>query len=418
MKKYIVLIIIILTCFTGCEKGKSKQETVEKTKLKTVSEQFLKEFDECKKNDYDNLDFSECVVKNFNLNQCTDLELDISGKKVKSGDELCRMFENYCKFYFGEFDESAAFFSCNMDDNLHEKDTSLNGRHNDDEKYAWYPSYEKYKSKIKKGDLYVNSFLYRNIKEDEYLWWIVGSSSFPCWINRGNAYSSFKTEETKITSWLPSDILQKEESMFNDGTYDEVSYNLGGEQVSIGDAVSYFEEKYLETLPYDIQKGYSLSVSDIDVVKLKNNQYAYVLSYSQKWNSIPYDMCKEYYSEKDNSSRFTSSGQAVMTGKSEVDMITDFSFVDVKETKKYESVLSLTDGIHILNEKLTQGVKFQIQKIEVVYQGKYNEDFSKAHVVPSWKFTAYNSNDNMYYCFYVNLIDGKFDFYSYSPLGE
>ena len=87
-------------------------------------------------------------------------------------------------------------------------------------------------------------------------------------------------------------------------------------------------------------------------------------------------------------------------------------------TKKYESVLSLKDGINILNEKLTQGVKFQIQKIEVVYQGKYNEDFSKAHVVPSWKFTAYNSNDNMYYCFYVNLIDGKFDFYSYSPLGE
>ncbi len=106
-----------------------------------------------------------------------------------------------------------------------------------------------------------------------------------------------------------------------------------------------------------------------------------------------------------------------MTKKDEVAMVVDFSFPKVAEKKEHKEMLSLKDSVRILNNKLTQEVKFEVQTIGLVYQGKYSEDYKKAMLKPAWKFMAYNSNDNLNYCFYVNVDDGEFSSYSYTPLG-
>ena len=340
----------------------------------------------------------------------------MSQNQKKSGKELCEIFEKYCQFYFNDYDISHALFSCSLDEELYQEETGRDWE-DDDGKYTWYPSYPTYKQKIEKEELKVDSFLYRNVSRNEYLWWIVGADMFPCWVNRGTAYASFQTEDTKVSSWLPANIPHREKKFHNDGRHDGERYSLDGEQVSVGEAVAFFEEKYLGTLPFDIEDGYSVSVSDISVVKLKNGEDAYVLSYASTWNGIPYDTSGEYSSNEDNSTRFSFDGQAIMTKKNEVDMVVDFSFPKVTEKTGHKEMLSLNDSVRILNDKLTQEVKFEVQTIGLVYQGKYSEDYKKAMLSPAWKFMAYNSNDNLYYCFYVNADDGEFSSYSFAPLG-
>lgn len=78
------------------------------------------------------------------------------------------------------------------------------------------------------------------------------------------------------------------------------TYSLAGEQVSVGEAVSFFEEEYLDTLPYEIEKNYAVSVSKIDVIQLANKDYAYSLTFAPAWKSIPYDGgTGEYISDAD-----------------------------------------------------------------------------------------------------------------------
>lgn len=238
-----------------------------------------------------------------------------------------------------------------------------------DEKYTWYPRYQEYKAQIENGELQVLSFLYRNIEKNQYLWWVVDSGPFPSWVNKGKA-------------------------------------------------ISFFEKDYLSGLPYEIGDGYSISVSKVDVVKIGKGNYAYVFSYSSAWRGIPYDRSDETYSDKDISKYFTSSGEAIMIKKGDIDAIIGFSFPAVKEKEQIDKVYSLKDAVGIVNDKLTHGVKFELRAIEFVYQGEYSKDFTKTMLVPVWKFTVFNPNDNLFHCIYINAFNGEYHSYSYTLIGK
>ncbi len=419
-KRLAIILCIAAICFSGCDRAKTEYKPGKKITLKSVSDTYKKDMESCKKKDYENLDFDQCGVKCPEMDRCAGLEVDLSAIQGKSGKELYETFVAYCQFYFKDFDAAYVLFSSPKAEELYQKEKASHPKNLNDEKYTWYPRYQEYKAQIENGELQVLSFLYRNIEKNQYLWWVVDSGSFPSWVNKGEAYASFQTEETKVSSWMPTDIPKnrREKSFINDGTYDGERYSLAGEEISIGEAVSYFEKDYLSGLPYEIGDEYSISVSKVDVVKIGKGNYAYVFSYSSAWRRIPYDRSDEIYSDKDISKYFTSSGEAIMIKKGDIDAITGFSFPAVKEKEQIDKVYSLKDAVGIVNDKLTHGVKFELRVIEFVYQGEYSKDFTKATLVPVWKFTVFNPNDNLFHCIYINAFNGEYHSYSYTLIGE
>lgn len=101
-------------------------------------------------------------------------------------------------------------------------------------------------------------------------------------MNKGEAYSLIKTDDTKVSSWIPSDMNNKVASYFNDGTHNDETYRILDGNVSIGEAVTYFEKDYLSSLPYDFDSNFSINVSTIDVYNIQDDIYCYV------FNSAPH----------------------------------------------------------------------------------------------------------------------------------
>lgn len=68
-----------------------------------------------------------------------------------------------------------------------------------------------------------------------------------------------------------------------------------------------------------------------------------------------------------------------------------------------------------MSNTLTKGVKFELQTIEFIYKGNYSDDYTTAHLEPSWKFVTRNPNDDLYYCVYVNAASEECSYISYKP---
>lgn len=131
-------------------------------------------------------------------------------------------------------------------------------------------------------------------------------------MNKGEAYSLIKTDDTKVSSWIPSDMDNKVASYFNDGTHNDETYRILDGNVSIGEAVTYFEKDYLSSFPYDFDSDFSINVSTIDVYKIRDDIYCYVFQFSTAWNNIPFDRMGEVFSYQDPSHQYTISGEALM----------------------------------------------------------------------------------------------------------
>ncbi len=408
MKKEIISLILVPIILTACSNHKSGTE-IKYEKAEKVSTNFSSDYEKCKIKDYVNLDFSNCSAKLPQFNSCNNLKVTVQCEPKPMGDEMYQNFEKYCEFFCGDYNSENALFSSSSESIIY-------NQNEDDGKYAWYPKVNDYIEQIQNGSIETDSFLYRDIVNSKYLWWNK-TTHFPHWISKGEAYELIKTDTTKISSWIPSDMDNKIVRYFNDGKNNEKSYALLDGDVPIGEAVNYFENEYLTSLPYTITEDYSINVSSIDVYNIKDNLYGYVFNFSSAWNTIPFDSREETFSYEDTSLQYLISGEALMINKDDIDTIVDFNFPDIQEVGgAIEDICSLENAVDIMSDKLTQNVKFDLQTIEFVYRGDYSSDYSTAYLEPSWKFIAYNQNDNLYYCIYVNAVSGECNYISYSPL--
>lgn len=408
MKKLLYLIPVLLL-LTACS-SKTATNIKETGGIETVSENVFSDFDKCKVKEYKNLDLDNCSIKVPQLKNCGNLHVTIEREPIANKETL-RDFEKYVEFFLGEYDSANALFS-SPSENVVYNESEDNG------KYAWYPHIDNYADQIQNDRMKISSLLYRDINNEKYLWWN-NTSDFPHWINKGETYSLIKTDETKISSWIPSDLDKRIASYFNDGSHDDETYCLLDGKVSIGEAIAYFENDYLSSLPYSFDDKFSISVSGVDVYNIQDDLYCYVFNFSTAWNDIPFDSREEAFSYQDNSHEYLISGEALMIRKNDIDTIVDLYFPIVKQEENViKNICTLENAIDIMSDTLTNNVKFDVNSIEFVYNGEYSEDFKTAYLEPFWKFTTYNPNDTMYYCVYVNAVNGKSSYVSFTPLAD
>lgn len=408
MKKRFLSFLLIPLILTACNNQDQDNREISMLQIgteKDITINFQSDYEKCKNNDYANLDFSGSGIVLPELSSLYNLNIAF-GEQLYSTKEMLVRFEEYCKAFFGKYDSSNALFSSSASNIAQEEG---------DGKYAWYPKVDDYLEKLQNGDINADMLMYRDIENDNYLWWLA-SEDCPRWVSKGEAYSLIKTDDTRISAWIPSDMDNKAATYLNNGEYNNETYHLLDGDIAIGEAVKYFENDYISSLPFKIDDNFSISVSSVDVYSIKDDTYCYVFNFSSAWKDIPFDSRAESFSYQDTSNQYRISGEALMIKKNDIDTVVDLVFPVVSEEKQIESMYTLGKAADAVSDKLTKEVVFEVQTVEFVYQGNFNEERTAAFLQPTWKFVLYNSNDEMYYCVYVNAENGECSYISYVPL--
>lgn len=409
MKKRFLSFVLIPLILTACSnQDHEKISTLQIGTEQDITINFQFDYEKCKNNDYPNLNFSGSGIILPELKSLCNLNITF-GEQPHSTKEMLVRFEEYCKTFFGKYDSSNALFSSS---------TSNITQEEGDGKYAWYPKVDDHLEKLQNGDINADMLMYRDIENDNYLWWLA-SENCPRWVSKGEAYSLVKTDNTRISAWIPSDMDNKAATYLNNGEYNNETYHLLDGDITIGEAVKYFENDYISSLPFkNIDDNFSISVSSIDVYHVKDDTYCYVFNFSSAWKDIAFDSRAESFSYQDTSNQYRISGEALMIKKDDIDTVVDLVFPFVSNEKQIENMYTLEKAADTVSNKLTKEVVFEVQTIEFVYQGNFNEERTAAFLEPTWKFVMYNPNDELYYCVYVNSENGECSYVSYIPLKQ
>lgn len=382
--------------------------------IKTATESYNADFEYCQNKSYVNLDWTnagKCRV--YPASAIHNIEYKSTfGLYEKPVDEILSKFKNYCLYYFGEYNDECAFFEPKEYKNglSYAQDVDVNGV-----SYRGFHRISDYKEKIETGSLEISWLVYRNIEKNQYLWWCYGG--YPHWINKGVALTAIGDSTNKCSAIIPSDLGEPIARYYDDEKNYDVKYKLLNGEVSIGEAIRFFTEEYPKTLPFEEKPSYS--VNCVEVYKLTEDTYAYMLSAATQYNSVSFELQPEMTTYRSAPNYFTRNGQALMIKKNDIDItlncdpITNFQDVGREITK----ILRLKDAADIVSKEFSQAVKFDVVSTDLIYHGATEENKETKESVtilkPTWIFVLYNSNDGSYYNAYVDAVSGEFDYYSY-----
>lgn len=440
MKKIIAifLTIILLGC-TGCSKNENSSDTSGEVfseagsditassnksnspiggesnvtgggNVKEVTENYDADFESCLNTEFVNLDWTnagkcpvEPVSEVYNI-KCEDT---LAVDEIPIADMLDK-FKEYCNFYLGEYRDEFAFFMPEFDKDDKEFPL-LPSIEVDGVSYRNYYIISEHREKIVTNEVKVNYFVYRNIEQNKYLWWCY---YYPHWINKGSALTAIGDKTNKCSSWIPSDMGEPVARYYNDEKNYDVKYKLADDEVSIGDAIKYFTEKYPDTLPFDNKPEYS--VKYVDVYKINENTYGYLLNAALKHNFLSFEILGEMQTDSSTPYFYATDGQAFMVKKDDIDVIHDCDpkFMMENDGDPILNILSLKEAIDIVSEKMTQNVKFNVLSTDLVYHGTRDEE-NIARLKPTWEFKLFNPNDNVNYNVYVDAVSGECNYFSY-----
>ncbi|MCM1167361.1 MAG: hypothetical protein NC299_16495 [Lachnospiraceae bacterium] len=421
----ILSIIILLGC-TGCSKGENisdasgetfsvtsfgnVENTVKKVDVKTATENYGTDFENCRNASYVNLDWTsagKCPV--YPVSELYGVECgEVIGIAEIPQKEMLYKFKEYCLYYFGEFLDDFAFFDTleTIGDTV-PPEIIVNGV-----SYRGYYKISDHREKLEKGSIKINWLVYRNIEKNQYMWW--GYGDYPHWINRGTAVTIIN-DNIRASSWLPSDLGKPIARYYNDGKSDDIKYKLADGEVSIGEAVRYFTEEYPISLPFEDKPSYT--VKYVDVYKLAEDTYGYLLWVSKLHASVSFELEAEMVTDASAVNYYTVNGQALMVRKNEIDVTLHCEPIsNVKEIgEPFSKIISLKEAADIVSQKLSQNVMFEVLSTELVYHGARDEA-GTAHLKPTWEFRLYNENDALYYTVYVDAASGDCNYFKYSSV--
>lgn len=372
--------------------------------VKKVTDSVQEDFEKCKTVDFKNLRFDNAFVSCESHEDISFITINLSNMSFDASDrENYATFKKYCEKVFKEFDLEHMFIRTAADELSHMK--------------PYFPlNAAEYKEHLERDNRDIYVIVYSDIENARYFWWYP-ATAVPHWIVKGDIYDTGATVSSDAHCLSPSSIESElVESYVNDGSCNDVSYSLPFGDVTIGEAVDYFESHYLSDLYEGKLNNFSLKVNEVKVHKINNEHFYYLFDYSVCYNGIPYDGNGEIVTYADISSKYTLSGEAVMLGADNVDIVTNMILLPVTETNQVEGIISLYDAVQITSEKLSDEVVFDVNKAELIYAGDRNTELLTASLSPKWKFTLFNPNDSKFYATYVDAVSGEFEYFSYTKV--
>lgn len=400
-----------------------QQETsgLAKTPLKDVTENLQDDIGRLRTSTYKNIDWSE--VAGFSapaVSECTGVKLTAYYKahpdKTMSVQEQLSLFESYCKSYLGEFEREYACFDTAERDLL-DGHYEIDGI--EDIVFVAYPKLDDYMDKILDGSVVPAWYLYVDHQRQIYLWWSAQSMMYPHWFNKGETLRSLD-EYYKASSAIPTDIGEPVAVYPNDGSHDSVSYRLSGGEVTIGEALDYFNNEFYSSLGVisadDVQK---FAVRYIDVYQITEDTYAYGFRFSYAAGGIPLDYADEMtynVAHGDNPYQsVTSDGKALMIKSRDIDWAVGIAPQSyVTEGEPITEIISLDKAADILSENLSEYIVYKAVSAELVMTANKTADVPDPLLLPTWKITLRNNSDGFFYDFYIDAGSGEIGYLKYN----
>ncbi|MCH5209096.1 MAG: hypothetical protein J1F04_09440 [Oscillospiraceae bacterium] len=439
MKKIIPLIATILL-FTACDGNSTNDsepinEVVKYSSdaidMKTATENYRSDFEQCKAADYPNLNFENTMVFPVAaINKCRDLEImshnaqnqEIEGLMTEK--EKVEKLKEYCEFFFGEYNEEYSGFN-SWDGNIDSRE-SLNV---DGAGYTVSARISDHMKEIENEAFHIDWFLYVEPYKRNYLWYTPATMKYPFDLNKGGAATILSESGKGVLSFSHgmSEFAWKERvaRYFNDGTNNDVTYRLADGDCSIGEAIEYFTNDFWEALPFDEEDKQPYLVRYIDVYRMTDDTYAYFIRFSPVVGaSIPFErsISKSVIIPDGtdatlyDADEFSLESQALMIKKNDIDMARSFDpLYGAHETGgEITKIIPLKKAVDTVSEKLTQNVRFNAVEVDLVYHGRNTPSDTATVLRPTWLIRLFNPNDANYYITYVDAVTGDFSVYNYT----
>lgn len=217
---------------------------------------------------------------------------------------------------------------------------------------------------------------------------------------------------------LPMDLLGEYpyETFFNDGTANDKTYKLSDGEYSIGEAIDFFINDFYRSQPFGNNEKISCAVRSVSPIKITDDMYYYLLRFTASWNGIPFDTAGEFTSNNYTKRHYYDRGQAIISKNNDVDMAYGYAQPIVKETgDAIDMIIPFEKAADIASSCLTEAAIFEVRSAELIYSGTEQDEETHTNFLhPTWKFNLYNTNDDLFYNVYIDVVSGDTDYYSYS----
>lgn len=388
--------------------------------IKTATENFSADLEECGKRSYPNLDFSGAisfpapVVSECYAIKCAENDYEVRQDGEMTIEEKLSRFESYCRAYLGEYNPENACFETS-DRKLDGKEYEIEGI--DGVEFTAFPKLSEYEKKIKSGEISPSYFLYVDNKKQTYLWWLSETSIYPHWYNKGLTLSLLN-EYLKASSAIPTDIGEPIAVYPNDGSHEDERYRLYDGEVSIKEALDYFNNEYLRSVNIADNDIQNIAVRYINVYRVTEDIYAYVFIFTTAVDKIPFDRTGERQVVGDDKELFkpiSHDGQALMIKKNDIDWAVGAApDMSPEVGEPITEIIRFTDAADILSKALSENVTYKVLSAELVMTAGITDENKSPLLIPTWKLTLNNENDGFHYDFYINAISGELGYVRYN----
>lgn len=276
-----------------------------------------------------------------------------------------------------------------------------------------YDHYDEFKS----GDRTVNLFEYNEsnsgIKDPIYFYARTPVCSDLSSFNRGTAQRLTQPDSSAVSFVFQGASIEGAEYVGKFAPDSGERFKLLDKEVSVKEAVGFFED-YVSAIPCRAGFSYTTGVNYVNVYKIKDDLYCFDYIASRNYDNIAFDFTVTGHSDRRG-------GDMSMGSMIESDSVDSFYGVirafTVENEKQYAEFISLENAAKIVSDNMTDQVKFEARSVRLLYCPGDNIGSSGAPgerrtaVFPMWVFELYNPNDALTYNFYVNALDGTFEYY-------
>lgn len=371
-----------------------------------------------------NLDCSKCVVRiPESMEALYQLEYIVPVYHAKNQNESLSEpdfltfydhFQEQIAFYFPDetFDESLVHVSSYDEDFV---GVDVNG-----EPDRGYPTLQSTYDKMADGTWDYNMLDYR-AENRAYLWCNKAVSPVPVRMNRGVTIQTLGAEAIYGVFEVAYLREYQIEQVIVHDDMEDATYQLKDGMCSIKDAVVFFEGAYYDAMPYRYEDpNVRWTVDEVGIYQLTDDVYGYGFYSRVSYCGVPFDRCDpgSYGSFSNGKEYDATTFAAFMVETDSIDFWAgcegDAQITHIGDA--ITEILPVSRAVEIAGEKLTSAITFEVQKVELIYQGEYTQnqvdapqryDTAYRFCKPVWKLTAYNPNDSTIYNVYVDAVSGE-----------